>query len=144
MKRPAVGVALVIRKGNKILLHKRKSKHANGTWACPGGHLEMYESFKDAAVRETLEEAGPDLVFTEPRLWTVCNTLFPEEDRHYVVVFLLCDYVSGEAQIMEPEKAEKWEWFDWHTLPKPLIEGNRQLKIRGISPASVDYTKLPE
>lgn len=34
---------------------------------------------------------------------------------------MLADYDSGEVKIMEPEKCEQWEWFDWNNLPKPLF-----------------------
>lgn len=142
-KRPKVGIGVLVRRDGKILLHKRKSEHAYGTWACPGGHLEMFETFLESGIRELEEEAGSNLKVTESRLWTVCNTHFPEEDRHYVVVFLLCDYVSGEAQVMEPEKAECWKWFDWNNLPEPLIQGSLKLKMRGKNPVDVNYNSLP-
>jgi len=34
---------------------------------------------------------------------------------------MLSDYDSGEVKIMEPEKCEKLEWFDWQDLPEPLF-----------------------
>src|SRR5688572_6765239 len=40
--RPLAAVCLVIRRNGKVLLHKRKGRHAPGTWAFPGGHLEMF------------------------------------------------------------------------------------------------------
>ena len=39
MKRPGVGIATIVRNGNKVLLHKRKGKHAPNTWAFAGAHL---------------------------------------------------------------------------------------------------------
>ena len=42
---PLIGVALCIRRDNKVLLHKRKGKHAPGSWVFTGGHLEKYEDF---------------------------------------------------------------------------------------------------
>jgi hypothetical protein len=31
---------------------------------------------------------------------------------------MVADYDSGELKIME---SEKWEWFEWGKLPKPLF-----------------------
>jgi 8-oxo-dGTP diphosphatase len=137
-----VGIGVFIRKGDQILLHKRLSKHANNTWACPGGHLEKFETFAEAGLRETLEEAGPDIKVTEPKVWTVVNTVFPDEDRHYACIFLICDWISGEAKVMEPDKCEEWKWFECYDLPSPLIEGCRILKEQAWYPNNVNSDLL--
>ena len=56
--RPLVGVSIIIKKDNKVLIGKRKNIRASGTWAFPGGHLEFRESFEDCIKREVIEEAG--------------------------------------------------------------------------------------
>lgn len=28
---------------------------------------------------------------------------------------------SGEVKVMESDKCEKWEWFDWYKLPQPFF-----------------------
>ena len=132
--RPLVGVALIVRKGNKVLLHKRKGDHAPGTWAFSGGHLEKFETFEEAAIRELEEEAGRSLIVNEPRYWTTRNTMFKTENKHYVVVFMVSDWISGTPEIMEPDKCEGWEWCDWDNLPTPLMEGVKQLKINRMNP----------
>jgi len=55
---PRVGVGVIIMRGDKVLLGKRKGSHGSDSWSFPGGHLEMYESFFDCAERETMEETG--------------------------------------------------------------------------------------
>ena len=122
MSYPIPCVATLIRRGNKILLHKRKGKHAPGHWACPGGHIEKWETFEEAARRKTKEEAGDDLRFANIRLWRVVNFFFKDEDRHYIVIYLLAEWISGEAVVMEPNKCERWEWFDWGSMPSPLVQ----------------------
>jgi phosphatase NudJ len=47
---------VVVRKGDRFLLIQ-ESKYGE-PWYLPGGRVEAGESFTDAAVRETLEEAG--------------------------------------------------------------------------------------
>ena len=44
-----VGVSIIIKKGNKVLVGRRKNIRGNGTWAFPGGHLEFGESFEETA-----------------------------------------------------------------------------------------------
>lgn len=125
---PRVGLGVAIRRDGKILLHKRKGKHAGGVWAFPGGHLEMWESFRDCAIREVAEETGPEIKTTEPKFWTAVNSCYTDEGLHYVVVLMVCDWISGEAQIMEPDKCECWEWFGWDELPDPLILALNEVK----------------
>jgi 8-oxo-dGTP diphosphatase len=127
INRPVVGVALIVRKNYQILLHKRIGKHAPGTWSCPGGHLEMWEEFAEAALRELKEEAGPVEV-TEPVLLTVCNTMFKSEDKHSITIFLVSDWISGEPKVTEPDKCEEWLWFDYDNLPEPLMLGIQKIK----------------
>lgn len=133
MKRPKVGIAAVIRDENRVLLGLRKGKHADGTWGFPGGHLEGGESFESCAIRETEEETG--IMLPAVKLWTVENTIFHTEKRHYAVVFLTADMPAGQkVRVMEPDKCERWDWFPWTDLPAPLMQGIERLVVRGINP----------
>ena len=131
MDRPLIGTALIVRKGNQFLLHKRKGPHAKGTWGCPGGHLEMWETFEESSLRELHEEAGP-LAVSLPRFFTAANTRFYEEGRHYVTIFMVCDWIAGEPQIMEPDKCDGWAWFTYDNLPHPLMMGIDIVKHQGL------------
>lgn len=143
MKRPKVGVATVIRKDGRVLLGLRNGKHANGTWGFPGGHLEGGESFEYCAIRETEEETG--IVLASARLWTVENTIFYAEDRHYVVVFLVSNLPAGqEAHVIEPTKCKYWKWFPWDDLPSPLMQGVGKLVDRGLNPFEIEFCKDAE
>ncbi|WP_372644169.1 NUDIX hydrolase [Ancylomarina sp.] len=118
-KRPKVGVGVAVIKEGKVLLGKRKNAHGEGTWSFPGGHLEYQESWEDCAMRETLEETG--LSIKNVRFGTVTNDIFREEQKHYVTIIMLSDYDSGELQLTEPDKCEKWKWFTWDNLPDSLF-----------------------
>lgn len=124
-KKPIVGVCLCVVKKGKVLLHKRKGGHSDGAWAFPGGHLEYGESFIDGALRELNEEAGPDIVTTNPEFWTVANTIYESHKKQYVLIILKANWISGEAKVMEPSKCHCWQWFDWSNLPTPLLKGNQ-------------------
>jgi 8-oxo-dGTP diphosphatase len=130
--RPKIGVGVIILKDGKVLLGKRKNAHGEGSWCCPGGHLEFNESWKECATRETLEETS--LKIKNIRFATATNDIFPIEEKHYVTIFMLADYDSGELQIMEPEKCERWEWFNWEKLPEPLFIPEQNLIKQGFTP----------
>ena len=131
---PRVGVGVAIRRQRQVLLHLRKGKHAPGQWAFPGGHLEKFETWEECIAREAEEEAGPQLKFSKPRFWTVRNTPFKNEGRHYVVILMVADWVAGEPIRMEPEKNAGWEWFEWDNLPSPLMMGIRDCVDNGLNP----------
>ena len=117
--RPKVGVGVIIIKDNKVLLGKRKGSHGAGSWSFPGGHLEFNEEIEECAVREVREETGIEI--KNIRRLTFTNDIFEKEKKHYVTLFVISDYASGKVKVMEPEKCEKWEWFEWDKLPKPLF-----------------------
>lgn len=131
IQRPLIGCAICIRRNGKILLQKRLSKHAHGFWGFPGGHLEWFEEPEKAVLREMQEEAGDELIVTPPVFWTIANTRFYNENKHYVVLFYLSDWIAGEAIVKEPTKCEQWGWFDYENLPSPLMMGIKFLMDNG-------------
>jgi len=100
-----VGVGVIVQHNNKFLLAKRKNAHGAGTWCCPGGHLELNEEIETCAKREVLEEAGIEI--QNVRFAAVTNDIFPEESKHYITLFVLADYASGEVEVKEPHKKRK-------------------------------------
>lgn len=131
-----VGVAVyIVREDGKVLFGKRKGSHAEGTWATPGGHLEFGETWEEAAIREVNEEVG--IKVGNIRLGHVTNDIFEGEDKHYITIDLVADFVSGEVQLLEPEKCEGWEWFFWDDLPKPLMITTQNAIAEGFDPRKV-------
>ncbi|MBU1706255.1 NUDIX domain-containing protein [Patescibacteria group bacterium] len=135
--RPKVGVGVMIIKNGKVLLGKRKNAHGEGAWCFPGGHLEFGESWKECAIRETKEEVG--IKIKNVRFATATNDLFSKEDKHYITIFMLADYVSGEVKLLEPDKCEKWDWFEWKKdkLPKPLFVPQKNLLVQKFDPFQI-------
>ncbi len=117
--RPKIGVGVIVIKEDKILLGKRKNAHGEGSWAFPGGHLEYKEKVEDCAIREVKEETG--ISIKNIRMGTFTNDIFEKEEKHYVTLFVISYFASGEVQVMEPEKCEKWAWFEWNKLPTSLF-----------------------
>ncbi len=133
--RPLVGVAVVVRRNGRLLLGKRKNSHGAGCWQFPGGHLEFAESIEQCAVREIFEETG--LRIKNLRLGPYTNDFFQQEQKHYITLFVIADYDSGEVSLKEPEKCETWEWIDPRRPPRPLFLPIENLFKRGISLADL-------
>lgn len=117
-----VGMGLLVVRGDTILLGKRKGSHGEGEWAGPGGHLEAGESFEDV-VREFHEEAGDHMVIKDLGFLCVTNVLRYMPEKHYVDIGMVATWVSGEPEVMEPDKLETWEWHPMDNLPGPLMDG---------------------
>jgi len=132
LNRPKVGTAVCILKDKKVLLGQRKNGFGDGMWCFPGGHLEFGEEWTDCGVRETMEEAG--IKIKNISLITITNDIFKKENKHYLTIFMLADYKSGEVKLMEPDKFEKWDWFDWNDLPKHLFLPILKLIDQGFNP----------
>jgi 8-oxo-dGTP diphosphatase len=110
---PKVGVGVFVMKNGKFLFGKRRGAHGSGTWSLPGGKLDFKESWKECAKREVFEEANVSV--KNIRFVTATNDVF-DEGLHYVTLFMICDFYSGDVEIKEPEKCDEWKWVSWDEL----------------------------
>ncbi len=120
-----VGIGVILLKDKKVLIGKRINSHAQ-KYSIPGGHLEVGESFEEAAIREVKEETG--ITIRKPKVVAVTNNLetYKLEQLHYVSVILLARDFSGEAKTMEPNKCEGWNWYDPTDIPKPHFDASEK------------------
>jgi len=112
----------------------RKGSHGSGAWSFPGGHLEFGEQIEACAEREVQEETGARISVVRRGPFT--NDIFDEEHKHYITLFVVADYVSGEIEAREPERCEQWRWFEWNDLPRPLFLPIQNLLKTGFDPFS--------
>jgi 8-oxo-dGTP diphosphatase len=129
---PKVGIAAIIIRDGKILLGKRKGAHGEGSWSFPGAHLEFREEIDACIKREVMEETG--MMIDDVKIAAVTNDIFEKEDKHYITIFTLPGKVSGEPKLLEPDRCEKWEWFEWNKMPKPLFIPIQNLLKQGFNP----------
>lgn len=135
MKRPKVGVGIIVRKDNKVLVGKRRGKHGNKTWGFPGGHLEFMEAIEDCVTREVLEETS--ILVKNIKFAAFTNDLFEDSRKHYITIYMVCDYQSGKVRNVEPEKSGEWYWFSWDELPEPLFLPIKNLLIQNYNPFNI-------
>ncbi|CAM9562209.1 unnamed protein product [Ectocarpus sp. 13 AM-2016] len=114
-----VGVGCLVTNPKKpgcVLIGKRKGSIGAGTWALPGGHLEVGEEWPRCAEREVLEETG--LEVETPTFSWVMNNPNMEGGKHYVTIFMLAPVANPDKEpiLMEPDKCEGWSWETWKSL----------------------------
>lgn len=123
-KKPKIGISVLIFNKNQVLFGKRLKKNGYKKWATPGGHLEMFETFEECAIRETKEEANIDI--ENVKLLDVKNCIYKECNEHYVAVILLASIKKNSQELLnkEKDKCEEWKWFNMDNIPDNLFELN--------------------
>lgn len=117
---PKVGVGVFVWKDGKFLMGRRRGSHGHDTWSVPGGHLEFDESWEECALREVREETG--MRVGNVRFFAATNDIFEEDNKHYITIWVECDWLEGEPKITEPDKWIDHQWRTFDTLPSPLFE----------------------
>jgi 8-oxo-dGTP diphosphatase len=121
-----VGVgAIIINKEGRIFLARRgpKAKNEQGLWEFPGGSVEFGETLAEALQREMYEEYGIEISVGE--LIDVADHILQQEHQHWVSPTFICQIISGEPYIREPEKCTEIGWFGMDQMPKELTQITR-------------------
>ena len=117
MKKPQVGLGVIVINNGRVLVGERKSRLGKGQWQFPGGRLEPGESFEDCAYREIREEVGDEfkVKLIDKNPVAVTNDIFGKNE-HWITLYFRAKYISGEPRVMEPDKCLWWKWFYWDNL----------------------------
>lgn len=117
-KRPLVGVGVVLRRDEEVLLVKRAFPPKAGYYSIPGGLVELGEKVRDAARREISEETGLDIKLE--KIVDVIDNIVRDEDGkvkfHYVLVDFLARPAGGDLKSSSDVLEAKWVPF--RDLPK--------------------------
>jgi len=109
---------------NKVLLCKRAIEPASGLWTLPAGFMENGESTKQAALRETFEEACAQVQIEE--LYTLTSIIpINQIQMIYRAVMLNPDYAAGDETLEARLFAE--EEIPWQNLAFQTVKNALQL-----------------
>ena len=100
----------------KVLLIKRGHDPYIGTWALPGGFVDMEEPLEEAALRELKEETGVSDVFIE-QLYTIGTPKRDPRGRVVTVVYFALINLAAH-KIGADSDAQDVRWFPIDTLPQ--------------------------
>ncbi|MFQ6028741.1 MAG: NUDIX domain-containing protein [Dehalococcoidia bacterium] len=112
---PAVGVAVIILEGHRILLGRRSRGEYQGQWCIPCGYVEWGEEVREAARREFLEETG--LEVSVGPVYTVHSNFHNPQSLTVGIWFL--GAVTG-GTLAAGDDLEAVQYFPLEALPEAL------------------------
>ncbi|MFI9269602.1 NUDIX hydrolase [Kitasatospora sp. NPDC052896] len=114
--RPGIAAAIVIREG-WVLMVRRRVSEGQLSWQFPAGKIEPGESPEEAAVRETAEETGLNVVAIK----ILGERVHPETGRW--MSYTACETVSGTAAIGDPRELDALAWVALAEIPEYVPYG---------------------
>ena len=114
--RPAVTTdAILISPAKTVLLIERGREPYQGTWALPGGFINMDEELKVACQRELEEETGiSGLEIAQFKAYGGVN----RDPRHRTISIIFYCFTDSEIQPTAGDDAANAQWFSIFDLPE--------------------------
>lgn len=116
---PRVGVGIVIRRSDELLLVRLHQAHGEDAWSTPGGYLEYGESPEDCAARWAFEEAG--VIASGIRFLAMTHDFLPEQEEHLITLWMVTWQTGSEGAVTPPDAGTEVRWFPLDRLPQPLF-----------------------
>ncbi|MDX2472867.1 MAG: NUDIX domain-containing protein [Candidatus Krumholzibacteria bacterium] len=112
---PAPGAGVIVLRGAKVCLVKRKFEPKQGQWCLPTGFMEWDEDVRLTARREAQEETGLEVRLTS--LYAVESGILPP-DIPVLVIFYRAEETGGHLEA--GDDAAEVEFFALDELPHPI------------------------
>jgi 8-oxo-dGTP diphosphatase len=104
--------------GREVLLIRRANEPFRGSWALPGGFVEMDEDVPDAASRELREETGLEIRPEELVEVGVFGRPGRDPRGRTISVVYAARVSAGGGCVRAGDDAAEAEWFDAGALPE--------------------------
>lgn len=112
---PAPGAGVVLFRGDRICLVRRKFPPKQGQWCLPTGFMEWDEDVHETAAREALEETG--LTVRLEGVHAVETGILPPDIPVLVVFF---NAVETGGTLQAGDDADAVDFFPLDDLPQPI------------------------
>jgi 8-oxo-dGTP pyrophosphatase MutT (NUDIX family) len=109
MKKNTSAMTITVRNGKLLILKDRR-----GRWTLPGGQIDKGEKAREAAVRETYEETGINVVI----FGKSGETGSYSKGRKKAIIFFAS---TSTKKINLSHEHKKYKWVDPSTAKKKLI-----------------------
>ena len=107
----------------KVLLARRAHDPFKDQWCIPGGHIEKYESTRNAIIREVKEETGLNF---NPQFFGSFDEILPNENIHAVVSVYIGEGVG--KVVPQPSEVKEIQWLTLaEALSMPLAFAHHQI-----------------
>ena len=118
---PVPAVAVILLKGETVLMVRRKYEPRKGGWSLPAGFIEHGEDIRQAALREVKEETNLDI-----RVLRVVEVFsgFHDPRAHVLLVVFLGEIAGGEAKA--GDDASEIRFFPLRQLPDNMAWKNHR------------------
>jgi 8-oxo-dGTP diphosphatase len=131
--RPLLVTAALIRKENRILVAQRlpDSRFEPNKWEFPGGKVDFGEHPIESLERELEEELG--ITVKAGSFYDLISHVYDQNGlkRHVVVLFYLCEIVSGEPEAID---CQDLKWVTREGMTDIIyVEGDRPIVERVIN-----------
>jgi len=114
-----IAAFLILKKGDEVLVARRKGEWNDGKLSLISGHLDGNETTRQCMIREAQEEAGIILSAQDLQIDFTCHCRFP--DREYIFIYLSANQWHGTIENKEPEKCSELLWAQLDKLPEDVL-----------------------
>ncbi|WP_435612749.1 NUDIX hydrolase [Streptomyces sp. bgisy159] len=115
-EQPGIAAAIVV-SGGRVLMVRRRVSEGQLSWQFPAGEIEPGESREDAAVRETHEETGVEVVAMK----LLGERVHPKTGR--LMSYTACEVVGGTAYVADAEELAELAWVAHDDIPQYVPYG---------------------